>query len=474
MKTSYIKIAWRNLWRNKRRTAITTASVLFAVFFALFMRSFQLGFYDHMIKNAIESFSGFLQVQHIDYQDDPSLENTFVCTDSLINSIYSDDGIKAVVPRIETFALASSGNQTKGTLILGIDPERERNLSNPEHFIVKYRITPEAVASLKDNAGLSSEVKEKLDLIVNNSYTNIGTMAMDMDLEQEKIEKDLDIIAKATRIPGSYLLPDDDGVLLSDRLAKYLKLYIGDTLILLGQGYHGATAAGVYPVRGFVKIPSPELDNKLIYMSLKSAQYFADLNNRVTTLAINLKDNSEKNMMVYENKLNNQLKGSGLIVRNWMDFNKVLKQQIDGDNQSGKAFLGLLYFVIFFGIFGTVLMMIHERKREFGVLVAVGMQKSRLAKTFIYEMVFVGLLGLVIGTLISLPLIYYYHVNPIHLTGDMAQIMVDYGFEPIMPLMWIGKYMIWQAVIVAIMVGLSIIYPLRKIFVLKEINALRA
>ncbi|MGD2035172.1 MAG: hypothetical protein PVF73_08970, partial [Bacteroidales bacterium] len=72
-----IKIARRNLWRNKRRTAITSASILFAVFFALIMRSFQLGFYDHMIKNAIESFSGFLQVQNVYYQDYTSLENNF-------------------------------------------------------------------------------------------------------------------------------------------------------------------------------------------------------------------------------------------------------------------------------------------------------------------------------------------------------------------------------------------------------------
>jgi putative ABC transport system permease protein len=75
-----LKIAWRNLWRNKRRTAITAASILFAVFFAILMRSIELGSYRHMIKSAIESYAGFLQVQHPDYQDDPSLENTINLT----------------------------------------------------------------------------------------------------------------------------------------------------------------------------------------------------------------------------------------------------------------------------------------------------------------------------------------------------------------------------------------------------------
>src|SRR4030042_5451979 len=202
---NYIKIAWRNLWRNKRRTIITTASILFAVFFALFMRSFQLGFYDHMIKNVIESFSGFLQVQHIDFQDDPSLENTFICTDSLINSIRNRDGIKAVVPRIETFALASSGNQTKGALILGIDPERERSLSNPENFLVRYRITKDVITALEENTELPEEIKNKLELISNNSYTNLATIAMDMDLEETDNQEFLEIIGNESKIPGSYL-----------------------------------------------------------------------------------------------------------------------------------------------------------------------------------------------------------------------------------------------------------------------------
>lgn len=471
---NYLKMAWRNLWRNKRRTAITTASILFAVFFALFMRSFQLGFYAHMIKNAIENFSGFLQVQNVDYQDDSSLENTFECTDSMLNSIADIEGIKAVVPRMETFALASSGNQTKGALISGIDPEKEKNLSNPENFLVRYRVTLPVVKALQNSNELPEKIKEKLNMISNKSYTNLGTMAMDMEIDEAENKDYLEVIGKASAIPGNYLREDDDGVLVSDRLAKYLKIFIGDTLILLGQGYHGATAAGLYPVRGIVKIPSPELDNKLIYMTLPVAQAFGGLGDRVTTLAINLDNNSEKNMLAYQNLLNKKIADPKIVVKNWMEYNKVLKQQIEGDNQSGQAFMALLYFIIFFGIFGTVLMMIHERYRELGVLVAIGMRKTKLAITFIYEMFLMGILGVAAGTILCLPFLYFFHVNPIHLTGDLAQTMEDMGFEPVMPLAWIKMYVLWQGLIVAFMVVLSCLYPLRKVLKLKEIEALRA
>ena len=471
---NYMKIAWRNLWRNKRRTAITTASILFAVFFALIMRSFQLGFYDHMISNAIESFSGFLQVQHVDYQEDPSLDNTFECTDSLLNIISGTGGIKTLVPRVETFALASSGNQTKGALIMGIDPLKEHSLSDPENYLVQYRITRETVARLKKDTRLPASIKEKLSLIENNSYTKLGNIAFDMDIEEKENREYLEIIGNSGRIPGSYLTQDDEGILISDRLAKYLKLFVGDTLILLGQGYHGSTAAGLYPVRGIVKIPSPELDNKLVYMSLGCAQEFTGLGNRVSTVAINLEDNSDENMKAYETLLNQRIGNQSIAVKNWKVFNKVLKQQIEGDSQSGQAFMALLYFIIFFGIFGTVLMMIHERRREFGVMVAIGMKKTRLAITFVCEMFLMGLLGVLSGIVASLPFLYYYHVNPIRLTGDMAKVMEDYGFEPLMPLQWIDTYVLWQGLVVAVMVVLACLYPLRKVFTLKEIDALRA
>jgi ABC-type lipoprotein release transport system permease subunit len=469
-----IKIARRNLWRNKRRTAITSASILFAVFFALIMRSFQLGFYDHMIKNAIESFSGFLQVQNVDYQDDPSLENTFEVSDPLMRILENDEATKAVVPRVESFALVSTGNQTKGALIMGIDPLKENGLSNPANLIVHYRITKKVLEQLENETRLPDEVKKNLDLIANKSYTNTGTIAMDLDLDEKKDMEILDIIGGVSYFPGRYLTPDDNGVLVSDRLSRYLNLSIGDTLILFGQGYHGVTAADLYPVRGIVTIANPEIDNKLIYMNITDAQKFLGFENRVTTLAINLHDNSNKNMLAVQEKLNNLIKDESIVVKNWKEFDKVLAEQIESDNQSGKAFMALLYFIIFFGILGTVLMMIHERKREFGVLVSIGMKKSKLAIILILEMFFMGLIGVFAGTALSLPILWTLHNNPIRLTGDMAQVMEDFGFEAVMPLAWIDMYVLWQGLIVALMVVLSCLFPLRKVFTMKSIDALRA
>jgi ABC-type antimicrobial peptide transport system permease subunit len=136
--------------------------------------------------------------------------------------------------------------------------------------------------------------------------------------------------------------------------------------------------------------------------------------------------------------------------------------------------LGILYLVIAFGIFGTVLMLTAERKREFGVLVAIGMQKKKLASIMTLEMLLIGLLGLLAGATIATVLILYGVDHPIIFKGETAKMFEEYGMEPKMAFWTIDTYYISQMVIVLTMVILAIGYPLRKIFGMKVVNALRA
>jgi ABC-type lipoprotein release transport system permease subunit len=119
-------------------------------------------------------------------------------------------------------------------------------------------------------------------------------------------------------------------------------------------------------------------------------------------------------------------------------------------------------------------MMVSERRREFGILVAIGMQKKKLKRTVAIEMILLGTVGLVCGLLASVPLILYFYYYPVVLKGDLANMMEDYGWDAVMPTAWFGSYFYWQAVIVALMVMLATLYPLRKISKLKEIEALKS
>jgi len=134
MKT-ILKIAWRNIWRNKRRTLITIASIMFALFFAIIMRGFQVGSYANMKENAIESYSGYIQIQKKGYWDDKNINNIFEFDKQVIEDLESDPRIKVIIPRLESFALASSGDATKGVAVMGISPEKEDKMTKIKSYL---------------------------------------------------------------------------------------------------------------------------------------------------------------------------------------------------------------------------------------------------------------------------------------------------------------------------------------------------
>lgn len=467
------RIAWRNLWRNRRRTVITSASVFFAVFFAVIMRSYQLGSYDHIISNFIESFTGHLQVQHEKYQDNPLIDFSFDYNQSTATAILKTENVISVTPHIESFSLASSGAQTRAAAIIAVDPQMEKEFSDPENKLVKYRITGESVKKLRETGKIPDHVLGEIIKNLGRSYSSSARLEMEMDLSESGNQLYLPLIKEYSGVSNGYLTENDEGILVSDRLAGYLKVNPGDSIILMGQGYHGVSAAGVFAVRGIIKMPSPEIDNRLIIMTIPAAQKFFDIEGKITSLAINLTDKSNRTVSKAKAGINTIIQGKEIVARTWYELNPVLYQQIQGDNQTGIAMLGLLYFIIFFGIFGTVLMMVSERKREFGVVIAIGMQKNKLKRIVTIEMLLLGLIGLICGLAAGIPVILYFYYNPIALKGDLGNMMEDMGWDAVMPTSWFGPYFYWQAAIVALMVVLATIYPLRQINKLKEIEALK-
>lgn len=465
-------MAWRNLWRNRRRTTITVASVFFAVFFALIMRSLQLGSYDHMFRNVIESYTGYIQIQNKDFWDDKTVDNIFEYTSRIEKTVLSNKNVTGLIPRFESFALASTGTLTKGVLVMGIDPVKETLLSNVKGKLVRYRLTDEAIKNLKESE-LPERVKKLLDDLTGNSYTGDELLMANLGIKEKETGRFLPVIAKYAGFKNSYIKMGESGILVGDKLSHYLNITIGDTLVLIGQGYHGTTAAGKYVVQGIVKVPMPDLDNKIVYLPIDKCQELYNAPGMLTSVTLSVKDDSEKRIIATLSSLVKEIR-SPLRVIGWREMNKLLINQMDADNKSGMIMIGILYLVIAFGIFGTVLMMTAERKREFGILIAVGMQKTKLAAIVTLEMLYIGLLGIFSGIAVALPAIIFGYYNPIRMTGATAKMYEDYGVEPVLAFMPVNKYFLWQSAVVAIIVLIAILYPVRKIMKMKVINALKA
>ena len=118
------RLAWRNIWRNKRRTFITLASILFAVLFASLMESLQKGAWNNMINNIVTFHMGYIQVHQKGYWDEQTLDYAFPL-DAAISRTQGLQGVADALTRLESFALASTGSNTMGVMVTGIDPKRE-------------------------------------------------------------------------------------------------------------------------------------------------------------------------------------------------------------------------------------------------------------------------------------------------------------------------------------------------------------
>lgn len=468
-----LKLAWRNLWRNRRRTLITSASIFFAVFFALIMRSVQLGTYDHMYKNVIESYTGYIQVQHKDFWDEKIVDNTFPVETSMDKLLLDDKNVAATVPRLESFALASNGPQSKGVVVMGVNPEKEKHLSKVSDKLVKYRLSPATIKKINGEESIPEKVKEMLPLLQDKSYSSSSRLQLDLDLEDKEASKVLPLIEKYSHFENGTIHMGEPGVWVGDKLSQYLDLGIGDTIVLISQGYHGSTAAGKYEIKGIVKLPLPDLDNKIVYLPLDICQGLFNAENMITSLSLALLNTDDKSVNKTVERLSNIISDEQKLME-WREMNELMVSQMDADDKGGQIMLGILYLVIAFGVFGTVLMLTAERKREFGVLVAIGMQKKKLASIMTMEMLLIGALGILAGAFVASSLILYGVDHPLVFKGETALMFEDMGFEPQMAFWPIGSYYISQILIVVSMVLLSIIYPTRKIFGMKVVNALRA
>lgn len=467
------QLAWRNLWRNRRRTLITAASVFFAVFFALIMRSFQLGTYEKMYRDVIESYSGYLQLQHVDYMDESSLDNGFIIDPAIISRIEDDQNVTAVIPRLESFALAAVGSRTQGVMVIGMDPDNEMRGLNIKNRLVRYRLTPEAVESLKAET-LPGRTGKLLDVFANESFTDEKSLVSILGIGRADTLDVLPLFRKYAAFENGYLTSADSGyAVIGNGLSEYLHAGVGDTLVLMGQGYHGASAAGLYVVKGIVSMPQPEIDNRFVYLTLDDAQYLYAAPGMATSAIISIRETEEGDLLMTKGRLS-QATGNGLAIRTWKEMNALLLNQMEADNKSGAIMIGILYLVIAFGVFGTVLMMMAERRREFGMLVSIGMQKARLAKMISMEMLLVGFLGMAAGVAASLPIVILGYARPLRFTGEMAKMYEDYGFEPVMPMLLPDTYYLWQMVIVLLILFIAIAFSVRKVFQMNVINALRA
>ena len=400
------KLAWRSIWRNRRRSLITMASIVFAVILCVLMDSVKKGLLDRMKENIVGIYSGHAQVHQHGYWDERTLENSFAIRPTFAENLLDQEFVRSAIPRLESFILAASDQFVKGTMILGVDTEQEAMVTNLDEKVIN----------------------------------------------------------------GHYLLPDDEQVLVTEGLANYLQLDVGDTIVFLGQGYHGVSAVAQYRIKGLVKFGSPDLNEGLVYLPLKESQRLFGAPDRLTAMVLMLSDIDKSSKVAQQVS---EYVGSDYEVMSWQRMSPELDQFIRGEEAENVIFQIILYMLIGFGIFGTILMMTLEREREFGIMVAIGMKKWALSVMVILENWMIAILGAVGGMLLSFPITYYFYKYPISLGGDLAEAYENFGIEPIFYFSIEPVIFYTQALIVLALASLLSLFPLLKIHFLNPVDAMR-
>lgn len=401
-----IPMAWKNIWRNKGRTMITMSSIFFAVILSVLASSLQDGIFDNLVKNVVGFYTGYVQVHRDGYWDEQILDNSLTASAGTEKKIMEDVNVSGLTPRLESFALASSGEVTKGCLVSGIDPEKENKVTFLRNKLVK----------------------------------------------------------------GSYLKNNDHAVLLTQGLAERLKLAVSDTLILIGQGYHGSMAAGKYLVKGILKFGSPDLNDKALFMPLAAAQDLYGADGLITSYVLSLHNPIQMQSSAANLRA---VLGKAYEVMTWEQMIPDIKQHIESDTNNMKYIQGILYLLICFGIFGTLLMMMVERRAEMGMLVAIGMKKALLSSLLSIESIITVLSGCMLGILASIPLIFYLNKYPLRMAGETAKAYQRFGFEPIFPASTSSANFVEQGLIVLVMGLLLSLYPVYKVIRLDPVKAMK-
>ena len=401
-----IRLAWRNIWRNKKRSIITITAIVIAVFLAILMRSMQLGMYDNMIQNVVGSYTGHVQVHSNGFWEEQTIDNAFVYNDSLIQKIKKTEDVAGITKRIQSGCLSSYGDLSKFVFVTGIEPKKEQLLTDWNKRLIDGQL-----------------------LQTNSNSVNVGK-----------------------------------------GIAKYYNLKIGDTLIFIGQGYHGIQAVGAYPVSGILDMKNPNLNNTSVFMSLPKAQDFLSANNLMTHLVINKKQYSKEADIVatIKKQLNQDYE-----IMSWQEMMPEIETIIQADSAGGLIMIFILYMIITFGIFGTVLMMTQERKYEFGVVISIGMRKTKLMVAMVYETIFLSAIGILLGIVLSRPIVLYFYNNPLEFPSDQVEMMENQGFEAVIPFMSSYDIPITHGLIIFFISLIICFYPILTIYKLNPIKAMK-
>ena len=346
----WLTFACQNTLRNRRRSLVTVAVAALGTAAILLASGFALSTYQALEQAAARS-TGHLIVglpEQFTKDEDTPLQYGLDNATELAAKLQADPDVRHVLPRIAFSGLVSNGDKSTVMLATGVDPDHEFAVKGPFLSV------------------LAGEV-------------------LTSDAAQAE-------------------------VMLGEGLAKSLKAKPGSGLTLLASTTDGALNALDVTVKGVVSTGVPDIDKRLVYTDIATAQKLLNTK-RVSTLGVFLRS------MAATAGARERVAAANpkLVVQTWLD-QAFFYHSVRGLYNRIFGALGLIIGVIVvFVVANAMAMAIIERTREIGTLRALGTLPSQMLRALALEGMVLGGVGAFVGALIALAVSLLLYAFPVQM-----------------------------------------------------------
>ncbi len=348
-----LKLAWRNVFRQKRRTILTLLTMTGGFFLSSLSIGWMDGSYSSIIMFFTNNRTGQIQVHHEGYLEDPSIYSTVNDYQAVGAFLDSIPGVRSWAPRTYSGALlavrprgAGSGNvfsNSAAASVIGIDPVME-----------------EAATDFSDRIVIGEMLSASA---ADSSYSATGQIILG---------KELSIILEAS---------------------------VGDSLVMLSQAADGSSADRMYVIRGIVSTGNTDIDRNTCYITLSDAQILFALEGKVHEIAVMTHSLGTVDRLTGE--ISTALSEKDLETDSWKTFAKEFYNGMKADEASLKVTIFVIVLVAAMGVLNTILMMVLERRREFGVMKALGTRPGFIIRMIVLEANIMGIISVIAGGILS-------------------------------------------------------------------------
>jgi ABC-type lipoprotein release transport system permease subunit len=265
---------------------------------------------------------------------------------------------------------------------------------------------------------------------------------------------------RSSRIPS---------IIISARLAEHLKTSVGKKVVLTTAALNGVTAQALFRVEGIYRTSNTIFDEMNVFIRSEDLMNMVQPGaNIVSEIAIMYDDNTD----IEQAKASLESKLPGLSVQTWKDLAPTVLALLAMMDQFGFILILIILLALTFGIINVMLMVIIERTRELGMLMAIGMNRFKVFRMIMLETIFMSVTGAVIGVVLTLITIALAGRNGINFAA-WAEGFEAFGYSSHVFPVIASSFYAFLGLMVIIAAMLASIWPARKALKLQPAVAVR-